>query len=177
MQELVNYSEESVSSLLYLALECTGVRDDDADTVASHAGVGIGLTTALRGLPFRVLHGEVPIPRELLPRTFAYDELTSYRSVDDYSTFTLSEEHAQVLQEAVRHMAYAATSELARARDMQGKVPKAGKLCLLPVIPSIHYLRQLEQVNYNLFDPKLVGSSSRLPVLLMLARTWLTGVF
>jgi hypothetical protein len=49
-------------------------------------------------------------------------------------------------------------------------------LCLLPVIPSIVYLERLEAANYNIFEPTVIHDPTRLKMLLLLARTWLTGV-
>ena len=37
VQEITRYAEESVSSRLYLTLQCMGIRHDAADVVASHA--------------------------------------------------------------------------------------------------------------------------------------------
>jgi NADH dehydrogenase [ubiquinone] 1 alpha subcomplex assembly factor 6 len=174
MADVVAYSEESSSSLLYLSLECTGVRDDEADVVASHAGIGIGLVTALRATPFRLVHGEVPIPAELLHNTFGYNELMNFE--DD--EFTLSEKDANMFREAVQIMAEEAAGHLAEARELQGKVPKHARACLLPVIPALLFLSKLQEVDHNLFDTKLqVSEQGRLKLLLLLSRTWLTGIF
>jgi NADH dehydrogenase [ubiquinone] 1 alpha subcomplex assembly factor 6 len=173
MADVVAYAEESVSSLLYLSLECTGVRDDDADLVASHAGVGIGVTTALRATPFRLVQGEVPIPAELLHKTFPYNELVNWQ--DD--EFTLSEQDATVLHEAVLHMAHVASSHLTQARELQGKVPKHARACLLPVVPALHFLSKLQEADHNLFDSQKLTDQTRLALLLLLGRTWMTGVF
>jgi NADH dehydrogenase [ubiquinone] 1 alpha subcomplex assembly factor 6 len=174
MADAVAYAEESVSSLLYLSLECTGVREDEADIVASHAGVGIGLATALRATPFRLVHGEVPIPSELLHPKFAYNELLNFQEDE----FTLSEQDAAMFRQAVQHMAEEATGHLAQARELQGKVPKHARACILPVIPALVFLSKLQEVDHNLFDSKLqVSEQARLKLLLLLGRTWLTGIF
>jgi NADH dehydrogenase [ubiquinone] 1 alpha subcomplex assembly factor 6 len=174
MADVVSYAEESVSSLLYLSLECTGVRDDEADIVASHAGVGIGLVTALRATPFRLVYGEVPIPAELLHPTFGYNELTNFQEEE----FTLSERDAAMFKQAVQHMAAEAAGHLGQARELQGKVPKHARACILPVIPALMFLSKLQEVDYNLFDTKLqISEQARLKLLLLLGRTWMTGIF
>jgi NADH dehydrogenase [ubiquinone] 1 alpha subcomplex assembly factor 6 len=174
MADSVSYAEESVSSLLYLSLECTGVREEEADIVASHAGVGIGLVTALRATPFRLVHGEVPIPAELLHPAFPYNELVNWHDDD----FTLIEKDADMLRHAVQHMAEVATGHLAQARELQGRVPKHARACLLPVIPALLFLSKLQEVDHNIFDTKLqVSDQTRLRLLLLLGRTWLTGIF
>jgi NADH dehydrogenase [ubiquinone] 1 alpha subcomplex assembly factor 6 len=104
MADAVAYSEESASSLLYLSLECTGVRDDEADIVASHAGIGIGLVTALRSTPYRVQHGEVPIPAELLHNTLLATNCWTIPK-DEQS---LSVKDADMFPQAVQIMAEAA---------------------------------------------------------------------
>jgi NADH dehydrogenase [ubiquinone] 1 alpha subcomplex assembly factor 6 len=172
MNEAATYAEDTISSLLYLSLECTGTRDDNADEVASYAGVGIGLTTALRATPFRLMHGEIPIPKDLLRPAFPYQELMKQTEEE----YTLIESDAIAFREAVRHMANAASTSLARARDIQGHVPRHARACLLPVVPSIHFLSKLEGVDYHLFDPKL-NDDTRLRLMLLMGRTWLTGIF
>lgn len=154
------------------------ISEEGADDAAFHAGIGIGLATNLRATPFRLLHGEVPIPAELFPPIYAYDELIRAWGESDRDEFTLSEEHALILKDAVSHVAEEASLHLAQARTLQGKVPKPGRPCLLPVVPALHYLGNLQQSDYNLFDPRVNDPTRmRLPVLLLLGRTWLTGIF
>lgn len=178
VQELTRYAEESVSSRLYLTLECTGVRDDEADTVASHAGVGIGVTTNLRAAPFRVAAGEVPIPVELLPPSFPYGMLQDLAF--DPETAWPDPQDEQDWKDAVNQMSLIASGHLMKAQDLQRKIPKAGRPCLLPMIPHLHYLSKLESetVNYDVFHPSLYGDKwDRLRVLMLLTRSWLTGVY
>ena len=113
----------------------------------------------------------MPLPRELLRPGFPYHELTRNKE-----TYTLSEEDSTLLNDAVRHVALTASLELGKARDLQVQVPKASRVCLLPVIPSLHFLSKLEAAEYQLFDPKL-QDETRLRLLLLLGRTWLTGIF
>lgn len=187
MDQCQQYADDTVSSLLYLTLETVQVRDDAADQAASHAGIGIGLTTLLRATPYRLLNGgEMPIPSQLLPSNFPYhqllptylggdtDRLNGDGSVDD---IVLSESDSQNLLDAVRHMADTATDHLALARSLQSQVPSRGRCCLLPVIPSATYLSKLKQNEHNLFAAaNSIGPTDRLSLLLRMARTWATGV-
>jgi phytoene/squalene synthetase len=92
--------------------------------------------------------------------------------------FTLSEKDAIMFKEAVRIMAEEATGHLAEARELQGKVLKHARACLLPVIPALMFLSKLQEVDHNIFDTKLqVSEQGRLKLLLLLSRTWLTGIF
>jgi NADH dehydrogenase [ubiquinone] 1 alpha subcomplex assembly factor 6 len=187
VQEMVDYAEETSSSLLYLALECTGIRDDAADATASAAGIGIGLTTSLRATPFRLLHGEVPLAAELFPGRFDYREILREleEGIDDdddddnaSGDVTYDSESALVWQEAARHVAHEAMLHLRHAQEAQRQVPRGGRACLLPVVPAVFYLSQLEAARHHVWHPNLLQPDprSRLSLLVNMGRTWLTGV-
>ena len=53
IRDMAQYGEDTVSNVLYLSLECVGVREEGADGVASDIGVGLGVLTALRSTGFR----------------------------------------------------------------------------------------------------------------------------
>jgi len=179
VQELSRYAEESVSSRLYLTLECMGVRNDEADIVASHAGVGIGVMTNLRGAPFRIAMGEIPVPVELLPASFPYGMLQDLAQEPD--TAWPDDQDEQDWKDAIQQMALLASGHLIKAQNLQGQIPKSARTCLLPMIPAMHYLSKLEAspVNYDVFHPELRTGDKwdRLRVLLYLSRSWLTGVY
>ena len=118
------------------------------------------------------MHGEMTIPSDLLRRTFPYGALKD--SV--HGEQALSEEHVKEFERAVKTMALAAASYLSKAREKQGQVAKSARSALLPVIPALHYLSRLEKSGYKVFDPAL-GELHRFQLMMMLARTWLTGVF
>ncbi|CAB9510376.1 complex I, assembly factor 6 [Seminavis robusta] len=182
MQEVTRYAEESVSSRLYLTLECLGIRNDDADIVASHAGVGMGVLVNLRAAPVRVVMGEIPIPVELLPATFPYSILQDLADYPEETTWP-DERDKLDWDEAVQQMAMLASGHLIKAQSLQGQIPKAGRSCLLPMVPALHYLSKLESdpINYNVFHPQLRGVDvdrwDRVKMLLVLSRSWLTGVY
>lgn len=151
------------------------MRDDVADVVASHAGVGIGLATALRATPFRLQHGEVPLPASLFPKDFPYHEMV--RTMSSTPEEDVDNANTQIWDEAVRYMAQIASNHLSKAQDLQSQVPRKGRAALLPVIPAVYYLSRLKEANYNLFASELADQSKQLKLLLLLGRTWLTGVF
>ena len=179
VQEITRYAEESVSSRLYLTLECMGVRDDAADVVASHAGVGIGVLTNLRAAPFRVAMGEIPIPVELLPPSFPYGMLQDLAEEPD--TVWPSDQDEQDWKDAVQQMAMVASGHLSKAQRLQSQIPKHGRTCLLPMIPAMQYLTKLEAepVNFDVFHPELRSGDKwdKVRSLLYLSRSWLTGVY
>jgi NADH dehydrogenase [ubiquinone] 1 alpha subcomplex assembly factor 6 len=193
VQEMIDYAEETSSSLLYMSLECTGVRDDQADAVASHAGIGVGLTLCLRATPFRLVHGEVPLASELFPKRFDYRatlrELEDRRDASPSSSASdatksasaspFDSDSALVWQEAARHVAHEAALHLRQAHELQRAVPKQSRACLLSMVPAMHYLAQLQQyANYHVWDPRLLQPDprSRLSLLMLMGRAWLTGV-
>ena len=107
------------------------------------------------------------------------------------NTKTAEEVHAsrEALRNATREMAQMASFHLLRARENQGVVPKVGRPCLLPAVCGLQYLRSLEECDYDVLHPSLVGggdgaagstgneSKRRLKLMLLLGRAWLTGTF
>jgi phytoene/squalene synthetase len=126
---------------------------------------------ALRAANIRWARGESSVPRDLLPTDqFPYHQLV------DLPNATISDKEKERLKHGVEQMAGVASSHLAWARENQGKVPKHARPCFLPVVPAIHYLSKLEAARYDTLDETL-GQSSNLRLLLLLSRTWLTGIF
>jgi NADH dehydrogenase [ubiquinone] 1 alpha subcomplex assembly factor 6 len=173
VQDMVEYADNIFASLLYLSLETVNVRDEQADIVAQHAGIGIGLVTALRGARFRLAKGEFSIPQELVPPEFPYHKLYN---LNENLGVELDENEQHMLQEAVEQVCGLAYSHLSKAQELQHQVPKAARTCFLPVIPALHHLNKLEKANYNIFDESLL-ELDHLTVLFSLTRTWMTGVF
>lgn len=60
------YAEHSVSSVLYLTLECLNIRNVHADHAASHIGKAQGLVTLLRAIPHNSQRNQVYIPVDML---------------------------------------------------------------------------------------------------------------
>ena len=139
--------------------------------VAHHAGIGMGLVTALRGARFRLAHGECTIPKELIPKSFPY-----YKFNLDDPKKELTQEEADMLKESVFQMVQVASSHLLEARELQSDVPKHARACFLPVVPALQHLSKLEKAKYDIFDDSLLEHEN-LKGLALLGRTWLTGVF
>jgi NADH dehydrogenase [ubiquinone] 1 alpha subcomplex assembly factor 6 len=139
--------------------------------VAHHAGIGLGLVTALRAANIRLARGECSIPKDVIPDQFPYHKF----NLEDPQS-ELNESEKKMLSEAIHHMAHVAASHLSQARENQGDVPKIARPCFLPVIPALHFLSKLEKAKYDMFDPTL-SEPDRLMVLALLSRTWLTGIF
>jgi len=88
----------------------------------------------------------------------------------------MSEADAKNFQEAVEQVAVTAASYLAEARERQSQIPKPARTALLPVVPALQYLSRLEKSKYDILNPSLL-EPERFKLLLLLGRTWLTGVF
>jgi phytoene/squalene synthetase len=63
---LVEYSEATSSSLLYLTLECLAIREEHAYTAASHIGKAMGIVLTLRSLPYSASKRQILIPKSLV---------------------------------------------------------------------------------------------------------------
>ncbi|XP_078789097.1 NADH dehydrogenase (ubiquinone) complex I, assembly factor 6 isoform X2 [Oryzias latipes] len=75
LQELETYAEKTHSSLIYLLLECLGVRDVHADHAASHIGKAQGIVTCLRAIPYHSSRRKVYLPMDIcmLARSFSHN--------------------------------------------------------------------------------------------------------
>ncbi len=131
----------------------------------------MGLVTALRAARFRLARGECTIPKDLIPPQFPYYK---FNVQNPEAEFTDAER--QLLKTAVHEMAMVASSHLAEARERQSDVPSHARPCFLPVVPALHFLSKLEKAEYDIFDDKLL-EGDQLRMLLLLGRTWLTGIF
>ena len=185
MADLARYSEDTAAGLLYLALECCGVRDGAADGAASRVGAALGLVTALRSAAYRANFGEVAIPADVMGRHgVPASILTS--PPDRYAGADLSPAEAEAdlaLRGAVREMAHLAGTHLSGARSGQSAVPGEGRASLLPAVAALDYLRRLDGLGYDLYHVDLISSDGlqsrlgRLGTTFSLSRAWLTGVF
>ena len=167
--------------------------------VASDIGVGLGILTALRSAGFRATHGEFSIPLELARKhSVTVDMLrrewieSSNRTDDDVERMEGRAASREALRGAVVEMANAARFHLHRARDNQSGIPREGRTALLPAVCGLHYLNVLEECNYDVLHPSLMGGGGRdadeigsngferrrrLGLMFLLGRTWLTGTF
>ncbi|KAM9309861.1 NADH dehydrogenase (ubiquinone) complex I, assembly factor 6 isoform 2-T2 [Pholidichthys leucotaenia] len=75
LQELESYSENTQASLLYLLLECLGVKNVHADHAASHVGKAQGIVTCLRATPYHSSRRKVYLPMDIcmLARSFSHN--------------------------------------------------------------------------------------------------------
>ncbi|KAL1930794.1 hypothetical protein VTP01DRAFT_10956 [Rhizomucor pusillus] len=154
IKDMESYSENTASSLLYLHLESLGIKDVNADHALSHLGKTIGITTFLRSIPFHLSQKRLVLPAEI----------TAKYNISQEQVFR--EGHAEGLEDAIFEVATVANDHLLTARSMLKNVPASAFPSLLFAIPSARYLEKLEQVNFNIFDPKLHRKDWKLPIVL-----------
>lgn len=178
------HSEYTASSLLYLSLESAGVVEGTtADIVCSQIGRSVGLVSLLKGVVYRAARGEVCIPGELMQRhnvdvsdVLNHPLLQGAQGTVGVDVVPLTS--SDNLKAAVRDLAYIVRGHLADARNAQGDVPKEARACLLPAVGAIHYVDRLEQLDFDVFDEKLmVPMKNDWKHHLKLGRAWITGVF
>lgn len=66
IKDLETYAEQTYSSLLYLLVQLTGVKDMNVDHAASHLGKAQGIVTLLRSVPYTKRSQALNIPQEVL---------------------------------------------------------------------------------------------------------------
>lgn len=145
-------AEHIHSSLLYLLLESVGVKNVDADHVASHIGIAAGIVTSLRALPFTVAAGDVPLPHDLM----AKHSLSTEALVRSSAGAADAELHRR-LSDCVYDLAVVAKQhlDLARALHAERPPPPAAAAVFFAAVPVALYLERLERANFNCLAPEL----------------------
>eukprot|EP00794_Sanderia_malayensis_P018545 gene18545-20406_t len=117
--DIEKYGENSVSPVLYLLLECLGIKDVHADHTVSHIGKAIGLTTVLRAAPYNLQRRRVYFPLDLMSKhKISQEEIIRGKKYNETS-------------EVVYEIACQANAHLLKAREMRNKVTKdATRVCL-----------------------------------------------
>lgn len=144
LDELETYAEATSSSLVQLALEMLGVRDNAAAATAARAiGVAWALIGLLRAVPF---HGSAD--RVYLPRDLMREGGVTVRQIRSRKTTAGLEAIAKTLADEAR-------AGLRLARDLAPSVPEAALPALLLGTLADGHLRALEKAGYDLFDARV----------------------
>lgn len=160
MDALEEYAEMSVSSIYYLILESSGIRDVHTDHVASHLGKAIGITTLLRGIMHNAQRSRVDLPQDLMIKHKISQESVARRVKTD------------AMKNMVLEIATIANVHLRLARSMKPDIPKSACSIFLPAVCCGQYLKKLEKYDFDIFHPKLLKRSSWLPL-----RLWVNKVY
>lgn len=149
--ELEQYSEDTVSTILYMTLQAGGINSTFADHAASHIGKASGLLLLLKSLPYHTNRNRLSsyIPIEVASKQGL---LIDHKKFGEREIRMDSREN---LCNAVFEMASVANAHLEKARELVGKVPIEARPVLLPAVPCQVLLDSLRGANFDVFDPKL----------------------
>jgi len=141
---LVAYAESTSSTLLWLALEALGVREDEAAGKAARAvGVAWAILGLIRAMPHHLRQGRVYLPADLAA-AFQVEE-RGLRAMKP----------SPALAAAVESLAGRARGYLAEARALRHAVPPEALPALLPAALADGHLRRLARARYDVFDARL----------------------
>ena len=178
MAALDTYSENSVSSVLYLTLECLGFRDVHADHAASHIGRAQGAVTLLRAIPHNASRRRVLVPLELL----AKHKVSQQDIVRGSCSTSIKDLIFDIAGSANAHLEKVTLHTVTlpsfftnqffnvQAASMRHQVPSAARVALLPEVCVLSYLQRLRKADFNVFDGGLQQRHQLLPASLLWAK-------
>uniref|UniRef100_A0A7N8XAG0 NADH dehydrogenase (ubiquinone) complex I, assembly factor 6 n=1 Tax=Mastacembelus armatus TaxID=205130 RepID=A0A7N8XAG0_9TELE len=159
LQELEAYSENTQSTLMYLLLQCLGVKDVHADHAASHIGKAQGIVTCLRATPYHSGRRKVYLPMDIC--------MLHGASQEDF----IRGSREQNVRDVVYDIASQAHVHLQHARSFSHSVPAAATAAFLPTVVLEDYLQRVRKVDFDVFHPSLQSRNPLLPIWLYL-RSW-----
>lgn len=142
---LETYAEASSATVVAVALEILGVREENAHVAGRDIGIAYALAGLLRAMPFHANAGRRYIP----------DDIAAAVGLDprDYARRTAS----PALRQAAARIAEAASARLSAARARHGTVPRAAVPALLPAVVAQGALDRLRHAGWNPFDPRIAA--------------------
>lgn len=149
MAALEDYAEATSATLIRLALQLLGARDEAA-RASHHVGIAYALAGLLRALPFHARAGRCYIPQDLAA-AFGLDPQDG--GLRDGAG----------LRRAVEEIAAVAAVHLRLARQHQARVPRAALPALLPAVVAERALARLRHAAWNPFDPSIAAADPLLP--------------
>ncbi|XP_075937407.1 NADH dehydrogenase (ubiquinone) complex I, assembly factor 6 isoform X3 [Anarhichas minor] len=159
LQELETYSENTQSSLIYLLLECLGLKNVHADHAASHIGKAQGIVTCLRATPYHSSRRKVYLPMDVC--------MLHGASQEDF----IRGSREQNVRDVVYDIASQAHVHLQHARSFSNNVPKAANLAFLQTVVLEDYLQRVRRADFDIFHPSLKKRNPLVPFQLYL-RSW-----
>ena len=132
-------AEETYSSLLYLSLECLGIKNVDCDHPASHLGKALGIVIFLRATPHHSSKRRCYLPLDLISKVclLVWSSLLSACSPLQHGVIQedLYRGHpGPEVKEVVYEVASRAMDHLRVARQFSSKVPSHAIPALLPSV-------------------------------------------
>ncbi|XP_061574486.1 NADH dehydrogenase (ubiquinone) complex I, assembly factor 6 isoform X2 [Cololabis saira] len=159
LQELETYSENTQSSLMYLLLECLGVKNVHADHAASHIGKSQGIVTCLRATPYLSSRRKVYLPMDIC--------MLHGASQEDF----IRSSREQIVRDVVYDIASQAHVHLQHARSFSHSVPAPATPAFLPTVVLEDYLQRVRKVDFDVFHKSLQSRNPLLPIQLYF-RSW-----
>lgn len=144
LSELEDYGENGHSSLLYLTLECMGIKDEISGYAASHVGVCSGITTLLRGFHIHIARKEkMCFPKESLRKAQLSPDVLFRGPPRNES----DEKH---LKDAIYDIASQAFGHLDKARSISKDITAPDTFyALMPAVRAALYLEDLRKADFN----------------------------
>ncbi|KAL6979702.1 hypothetical protein U1Q18_021358 [Sarracenia purpurea var. burkii] len=159
IEELEQYAEDTISTILYMTLQAGGINSTIADHAASHIGKASGLLLLLRSLPY---HASRNRQFSYVPAKVAAKHGLLVNHGDQRE---IRVDSRGGLCEAVFEMASVANAHIQKARELTGTVPKEARAVLLPAVPAQVILDSLSRAQFDVFDPKLMRGILGIPPL------------
>ena len=140
---LQNYADGSSASLVLLALEVLGAHQPETQELGRAVGIGYALAGLIRAMPFHAADKRCYIPADLAAG--------SGLKIEDYE----ARRTTSALRAAVGEIAAAARRHLSQARAQRAAIPRRAIAAVLPALIAERFLRRLERVGYDPFEPGL----------------------
>jgi phytoene/squalene synthetase len=141
---LEKYIVSTQTPLLKLSLETVGVKNDDADHVASHLGMALGLSNFIRSIHHLAEHNIVALPNDILKKHM----ISSNALLKPERNTSLDDD---AVRAAVFDLAVVGNEHLHHARDMFHKspVPPEAKSVLLRGVDVAMFYKALEECDFD----------------------------
>jgi len=151
MDELEIFAENTRSLLIYMTLNLLQIDNKDAYIAASHIGRGVGIVDVLKKMPALMKIHVNQIPSDIVYKYGA-------------SMITLWDRHGQIkdqFYDCILEIAAYAKKHIEIGRTYKDKLPKNTHIAFLQAVEAYDWLLELEQYNFDVFEPRLAKISSR----------------
>ena len=151
------YGEYSVSPIFYLMLETLKINNATVNHAVSHLGKMCSLITLIRSVPYFIRRRQVILPAELcVKHSVSHEDIICNRN-----------------KEGVREVIYDTASQahvhLEHFKKLESDIPKSCRRIFLPSVTCEFYLKHLQRINFNVYDPNFNRRHGMLPLKLFFA--------
>lgn len=150
MEELEVYAENTRSLLIYLNLNLLNIQDEKAFICASHVGRGVGIVDILKRMPSLIHLNINQMPKSLITKYVGSTALL----------FSSKGEKNERMYDVILEMAAYAKKHIEVAAQMSDELKENESnrnihIAFMQCIDSYHWLKELEEYNFNVFEPNL----------------------